>query len=67
MAYFVAKLQTIIEPFLSKWVRIKRKKMSRPIIQLPESYLDTEFHFHIINLIDASNHQVNLDVGWTIR
>ena len=34
--------------------------------QSPEGYLCAEFHFNIINLVNTANHQINLDICWTI-
>ena len=33
----------------------------------PECNLNAELHLNIINLVDTSDHQVNLNVCWSIR
>ena len=34
---------------------------------MSERYLVAIFHFHVVNLVNASNHQVDQDVGWSVH
>ena len=65
---FVTKSQSVIVPLLSKQQTHKYDSTIKSVcVEIPpECDLRAEFHLNIVDLINAPQHQIDLDVRWSV-